>query len=439
MRTYRRLLVTSMCRAFRARRDLMLENLALRQQPAVYVRQSRRPQLHDADRRFWSLLARPWSGWRSALVIVGPDTVVRWHRAAWRGSWPWRSRARRPGRPRIGPELRELITRIATECPRWSALRIQGELLALGYEVSAETVRRYRRQALRHPPSQFWRSFLANHRPQLWAADFFTVHTLTFKTLFVFFFIAHERRRIVHVAVTAHPTARWVWPQLVEAAPWGKQPHHLIRDRDRSYGGDFIQRARAIGIETVLIPVQAPKANAIAERVVGTHRRECLDHLIIVNERHLRSLLREYVTHYNHVRPHQSLAAQAPDDRRPRPRAAPPARAAAAPPPGRLGSASAPGPGPSRPSGRVRAAPRPSQSPTTPHRRLLASRYVQTHRRPRHANGKGLERPTTPPAVMSPGRLAGHGLEEGLSVRLGSSAHPRAAPHQPNQRLIPSH
>ncbi len=198
MRTYRRLLVTSMCRAFRARRDLMLENLALRQQPAVYVRQSRRPQLHDADRRFWSLLARPWSGWRSALVIVGPDTVVRWHRAAWRGSWPWRSRARRPGRPRIGPELRELITRIATECPRWSALRIQGELLALGYEVSAETVRRYRRQALRHPPSQFWRSFLANHRPQLWAADFFTVHTLTFKTLFVF--ILHCARAPPHRA-----------------------------------------------------------------------------------------------------------------------------------------------------------------------------------------------------------------------------------------------
>ena len=319
MRTYLRLIVTSMCRAFRARRDLMLENLALRQQLAVYARQSRRPYLCDGDRRFWSLLARTWSDWRSALVLVEPDAVVRWHRIAWRRSWTRRSRARRPGRPRIGIELRDLIGRIATENPRWGALRVQGELLALGYDVSAETVRRYRRQALRRPPSPSWRSFLANHRAQLWAADFFTVQTLTFKTLFVLFFIAHERGRIVHVAVTAQPTARWVWRQLLEATPWGTQPRYLIRDRDCSYGGDFIRRARAIGIETVLIPVQAPKANAIAERVVGTLRREFLDHLVIVNERHLRSLLREYVTHYNHVRPHQSLEQRAPDDRRPRP------------------------------------------------------------------------------------------------------------------------
>ncbi len=142
------------------------------------------------------MLARTWSGWRSALVIVEPDTVVRWHRTAWRRYWTRRSRGRRPGRPRIRIELRDLIGRIATENPRWGALRVQGELLALGYDVSTETVRRYRRQALRRPPSPSWRSFLANHRPQLWAADFFTVQTLTFKTLFVLFFIAHERRRI---------------------------------------------------------------------------------------------------------------------------------------------------------------------------------------------------------------------------------------------------
>ncbi len=319
MRTYLGLLMTSMWRAFRARRELMLENVALRQQLAVYALQSRRPPLRDGDRRFWSLLARTWSGWRSALVIVEPDTVVRWHRAAWRGYWTWRSRARRPGRRRISPELRQLIARIATENPRWGALRIQGELLALGYDVSAETVRRYRLQVRRRPPSPSWRSFLANHRPQLWAADFFTVQTLTFKTLYVLFFITHERRHLVHVDVTAHPTARWVWQQLLEATPWGQQPRYLIRDRDRSYGRDFIRRARAIGIETVLIPVQAPKANAIAERGVGTLRRECLDHLIIVNERHLRSLLLEYVAYHNHVRPHQSLEQRAPDDRRPRP------------------------------------------------------------------------------------------------------------------------
>ena len=142
-----------------------------------------------------------------------------------------------------------------------------------------------RTRALRRPPSQSWRTFLANHRPQLRAADFFTVQTLTFKTLYVFFFITHARRRIVHFNVTAHPTAPWMWRQLLEATPWGQQPRYLIRDRDRSYGGAFIGKARAIGIKTVLTAVRAPKANAIAERVVGTLRRECLDHLIIVNER----------------------------------------------------------------------------------------------------------------------------------------------------------
>ncbi len=208
MRTYLRLLVTSMWQAFRARRDLMLENVALRQHFAFYALQSRRPLSRDGDRRFWSLLARTWSGWRSALVIVEPDTVVHWHRAARRGYWTWRSRARCPGRPRISTELRELMVRIATENPRWGALRIQGELLALGYKMSAETVRRYRLQVVRRPPSPSWRSFLANHRPQLWVSDFFTVQTLPFKTLYALFFIAHERRRIGHVAVTAHPTAR---------------------------------------------------------------------------------------------------------------------------------------------------------------------------------------------------------------------------------------
>ena len=198
------------------------------------------------------------------------------------------------------------------------ALRQQLALLTRQREVSAETVRCYRRRAQRPPPSQSWQTFLAKHRPQLWAADCFTVHTLTFKTLYVFFFVTHARRRIVHFNVTAHPTAPWVWRQLLEATPWGQQPRYLIRDRDRSYGGAFIYKARAIGIKTVLTAVRAPQANAVAERVLGTLRRECLDHLIIVNERHLRLLLREYVAHYNHVRAHQALELWAPDDRRPR-------------------------------------------------------------------------------------------------------------------------
>jgi transposase InsO family protein len=211
--------------------------------------------------------------------------------------------------------LKDLIRRLARENPRWGSIRIVGELQKLGYDVSAQTVRRYRRDARHHPPSQSWRTFLRNHAPHIWAADFFTVQTVTFKTLFVFFFISHYRRKLVHLNVTVHPTAEWVWRQLIEATPWGEQPNYLIRDRDRSYGAAFIPRAARIGIRTLLTPVRAPKANAIAERLVGTLRRECLDHLIVINERHLRALLAEYAAHYNAARPHRALALDSPDGR----------------------------------------------------------------------------------------------------------------------------
>ena len=194
-------------------------------------------------------------------------------------------------------------------------MRIVGELRALGFTVSARTVRRYRTQALRRPPSQSWRTFLENHAPHIWAVDLFTVQPLTLRTLYVIVFIAHERRRMVHVNVTSHPTAVWVWRQLIEATPWGVQPRHLIRDRDRCYGTDFIAKASRIGIHTVLTPVHAPNANAVAERVIGTLRRECLDYLIVVNERHLLRVLHEYIAHYNAKRPHRSLALDAPDGR----------------------------------------------------------------------------------------------------------------------------
>jgi putative transposase len=296
----------------RSRCDVALENLALRQQLVVLTRSSRRPRLTRADRRFWSWFSRAWPRWRSALVIVQPDTVVRWHRAGWRRYWAWKSRRRRPGRPRLSPEIRLLIQRLARDNPRWGSVRIQGELRKLGFEVSAESVRCYRRSALRRPPSQSWRTFLRNHAPHIWAADFFTVPTVTFHTLYVFFFITHHRRRIVHLNVTAHPTAEWVWRQLIAATPWGEQPRYLIRDRDRSYSAAFIPRAARIGIQTILTPVQAPKANAIAERLVGTLRRECLDHLIVVNEQHLRRVLQEYAAHYNRGRPHRSLGLETP-------------------------------------------------------------------------------------------------------------------------------
>ncbi len=320
MFTYFLLLCSSLPATLRSQQHLVLENIALRQQLAVLSRQSRRPRLEPTARLFWSFLSRLWSRWQSAVVVVQPETVIRWQRTAWQRYWTWKCRqGGSPGRSRIPKEVQELIRRLARENPRWGSLRIVGELRKLGYHVSAQTVRRYRQQALRRPPSQSWRTFLRNHAPHIWAADFFTVHTLTMKTLYVFLFISHGRRRLVHLNVTAHPTAEWVWRQLIEATPWGQQPKYLIRDRDRCYGGSFNPKAARLGIEAVLTPFRAPKANAIAERVIGTLRRECLDHFIILNERHLRSVLQEYVAHYDRGRPHRTLDLETPSG--------PPARA----------------------------------------------------------------------------------------------------------------
>jgi putative transposase len=316
---YLRLLFTTLVASTRTRRDLVLENLALRHQLAVYARQRSKPAIALGDRRLWSLLGRTWAGWRRPLVIVRPETVVRWHRAAWRAHWRRKSRLG-PGRPRISQELQQLIMKLARENPRWGAVRIVGELRALGFEVSARTVRRYRRRALRRPPSQSWRAFLRNHISEIWAADLFTVQTLTFHTLYVFVVIDHERRRIRHWNVTEHPNATWIWRQVIAATPWGERPRFLIRDRDISYGGAFLARARGIGIETVLTPVGAPNANAVAERVIGTLRRECLDHVIPLGEPHLRRVLREYIEHYNTMRPHRTLALDSPLGRPPRQR-----------------------------------------------------------------------------------------------------------------------
>jgi transposase InsO family protein len=191
--------------------------------------------------------------------------------------------------------VRDLIARLSGEHLLWGSERIRGELLKLGVAVSNRSIRRYRWRGPERRPSQTWRTFLANHAHAIWAADLFVVQTLTFKTLYVLLFIAHGRRELMHLAVTAHPTAAWVWRQLVEATPWGRRPAHLIRDRDAVYRGEFRRRAKGLGVETVLTPVRAPRANAVAERVIGSIRRECLDHVIPLSERHLRTVLAEYL------------------------------------------------------------------------------------------------------------------------------------------------
>jgi transposase InsO family protein len=194
----------------------------------------------------------------------------------------------------------------------WGTERIRGELLKLGIVVSNRSIRRYRWRRPGRPSSQTWRTFLANHAHHLWAADLLTVQTLTFKTLHVLVFIAHGRRQLVHVNVTANPTAAWVWRQLIEATPWGQKPRHLLRDHDAVYGRDFRQRARRISVDAIATPVRAPRANAVIERFIGTLRRECLDHLIVVDEQHLRSVLAEPVGYYNLERPHRTLRLETP-------------------------------------------------------------------------------------------------------------------------------
>jgi transposase InsO family protein len=314
------LLVTTVVVWVRPRQDLVLENLLLRHQLTVLTRATRtrpRAQLRAWDKALWVLARRFCAGWREHLSFVTPDTIVHWHRQGWRLFWRWTFRSR-GGRPHLSLEVQELIATLSRENRLWGTERIRGELLKLGIVVSNRSIRRYRWRGPARSPSQTWRTFLRNHAHHLWAADLFTVPTLTFKTLYVLVFIAHGRRELVHVNVTANPTAAWVWRQLIEATPWSHKPRHLLRDRDAVYGRDFRQHARRIGIDAIATPVRSPRANAIVERVIGTLRRECLDHLIVLDEQHLSLVLREFVAYYNEDRPHRTLGLQ-PPEARPRP------------------------------------------------------------------------------------------------------------------------
>jgi transposase InsO family protein len=294
---------------FRDRSQLALENLALRQQLAVLHHKAPRPRLRHAERAFWVILSRVWDQWRSALIVVRPETVLRWHRQGFRYFWRWKSR----GRPCVSPEVSRMIRRLSRENPLWGAPRIRSELLLLGYDLAEATVAKYMSRRGRRPPSQTWRTFLRNHLRATTACDFFVVPTATFRLLFCFVILSHDRRRILHFNVTAHPTAEWTTQQIVEAFPGeGTGPRYLLRDRDSIYSIWFRLRVAGLGIKEIVTAPQSPWQNPYAERVIGSIRRECLDHLIILGERHLRSILRDYVTYYNVSRPHLSLKRNAP-------------------------------------------------------------------------------------------------------------------------------
>jgi putative transposase len=300
---------------FRGHRAVALENLALRQQLAVFTRSGKRPQLRPRDRLCWILLTKVWREWRTALMVVQPETVLRWHRHWLRRRWTHRSKRSRPGRPSTDAVIRSLVDEMAAANPLWGAPRIHGELGKLGIAVSERTVSRLL-QRRRRPPSQTWRTFLGNHVPALVSMDFFTVPTLTGRILFVFLLLAHQRRRVVHLAVTEHPTAAWTAQQIINAFPDDTAPRWLVRDRDAIYSDAFRRRVVGMGISEVVTAPSSPWQNPYAERLIGSLRRECLDHVIILSQTHLRRVLARYVSYYDRARTHLSLEKDAPTPRR---------------------------------------------------------------------------------------------------------------------------
>lgn len=315
----------------RSRLELMVENLALRQQLAVFKHQHCRPRLRPADRIFWVFLRRAWRNWTNALIVVKPDTVVGWQRKGFRLFWRLRSRAKRVGRPRIPRELRELIGRMARE-NGWGAPRIHGELLKLGLRVDERTVSRYLPRGRISPDQlQRWLIFLRNHRDGLAGMDFFSVPTVTFGLLWVFVVLHHERRRILHFAVTEHPDASWITQQLREAFPFDTAPRYAILDRDGKYGHAVPAALQNMGVKPVRTARRSPWQNPYVERFGGTLRRELLDKIIVFNQTQLQRLVREFVAYYHEDRCHLGLEKDAPDPRVVTPRPSPCARVVAQP------------------------------------------------------------------------------------------------------------
>src|SRR5215470_987253 len=300
--------------SLRTRARMQVEILALRHQLAVFQRPKKRVSLRASDRLLWVILSRFWKHWRSALVIVKPETVSAWHRKGFRLYWRWKSRAGKCGRPRVSLETRELIRQMSKANPLWGAPRIHGELLKLGIEISQATVAKYMSRQGK-PPSPGWRTFLENHIQQIVAIDFVVVRTVNFRLLFVFVVLSHHRRHAIHFNVTAHPTAEWTARQIAEAFRWDSAPRYLLHDRDCIYGAEFHQRVAEMGILEVLTAPRAPWQNAYAERFIGSLRRECLDHIIIFNEASLRRILKTYFAYYDHSRTHLSLEKDAPASR----------------------------------------------------------------------------------------------------------------------------
>jgi putative transposase len=297
----------------RSKSQLLAENALLRQQLIVLKREVKRPTFTRTDRILLVLLARLVRTWRQALLIVQPDTLLRWHRELFRLVWKRKSKAASHTR-KIPAETVALIREMATKNRLWGAERIRGELLKLGMGVSKRTIQKYMRHVRLHQPrGQTWANFLHNHAAHIWACDFLQVTDLFFRPLFAFFLIELKSRKVIHVGVTRSPTDAWVAQQLREATPYGQAPKYLIRDNDSKFGSCFTRVATTSVIEMLKTPYHAPRANAICERFMRSVRQECLDHLLILQEKQLQRVLNVYVAYFNQARPHQGIRQQIPD------------------------------------------------------------------------------------------------------------------------------
>jgi transposase InsO family protein len=296
---------------FKSRAALQAENLALRHQLCVYLRSVTKPKVQRADRILWSFLAKTWPEWRDALIFVKPETVIRWQRKRFKEHWRRLSCSGKSGRPPIQNEVKELIRTMSSMNPTWGSPRIMGELAKVGITAAKSTVDKYRVR-VRKPPSSTWRAFLKNHAKDIVSIDFLLVPTVRFKILYVFLFLSVDRRRIIHFGVTGHSTAAWAAQQVVEALPWESAPKYLLRDRDPVYGNWFRHRVKGMGIEEVRTAPYSPRQNPYSERLNGSIRRECLDHIIVLSEAHLNRILKSYVEYYNQSRTHLSLEMDSP-------------------------------------------------------------------------------------------------------------------------------
>src|SRR4030088_3511492 len=314
MRDVCRLICLALVGLFRSRASLQAEILTLRHQLNVLRRKSpQRLTFSSIDRLVFAGLYRLAPGVVDTLKIVRPETVIRWHRAGFRAYWRWKSRSR-GGRPKTPLEVRQLIRDMSIENPLRGAPRIHDELLKLGIDVGQTTVAKYMARG-RRPPSQGWKTFLRNHADGIASMDLFVVPTISFRLLYGFLVLRHSRREILWLGVTAHPTAEWIAHQLTEACGWQQAPRYVVRDRDCVYGDVFIRRVRAMGIRDRPIAPRSPWQNGHAERLIGSIRRDCLDHVVVFGERHLRHLLGSYQKYYNDARTHLSLNKDAPASR----------------------------------------------------------------------------------------------------------------------------